>query len=228
MAAGDHIVEIGAGTGALTGPLLQRAGLVTAIEIDAAFVRHLKRRFADQAHLDVITANALRVELPRLPYRVVGNLPFGAGTRLLRRLLDDVASPLERVDVILQFEAARRLSQVGPTSLATLRWAPWWRVELVRRIDRVAFDPPPSVDAGLLTIDRRAHPLLSPGVRPAYLRMLEAAFRASSSPVRTSASVPRATWRRFADERGLPQAARPQDLDVTDWLALLALTRRRP
>jgi 23S rRNA (adenine-N6)-dimethyltransferase len=227
VSAGDHVVEIGGGAGALTGPLLRRAGLVTAIEIDTAFARHLERRFADQAHLDVITANALRVELPRRPYRVVGNLPFGAGTRLLRRLLDDVASPLERVDVILQFEAARRLAQVGPASLATLRWAPWWRVELVRRIDRVAFDPPPSVDAGLLTIDRRSPPLLASGVRPAYLRMLETAFRASSSPVRAAASVPRATWRRFADERGLPQAARPQDLDVTDWVAFLALTRRR-
>jgi 23S rRNA (adenine-N6)-dimethyltransferase len=218
VSAADHVVEIGAGAGALTAPLLQRARLVTAIEIDPVFGRRLERRFARAPNLDV---------MPRRPFRVVGNLPFGAGTRLLRRLLDDVRSPLERVDVILQFEAARRLAQVAPMPLATLRWAPWWRFQLDRRIHRLAFDPPPSVDAGLLTIDRRDQALLPIRERPAYLALLEAAFRATHAPVRQSLAIRPSAWRTFAAERGVPPAARAHDLDVTDWVALLALRKRR-
>jgi 23S rRNA (adenine-N6)-dimethyltransferase len=227
VSAADHVVEIGAGAGALTAPLLRRARLVTAIEIDPVFGRRLERRFARAPNLHVIVGNALRVELPRRPFRVVGNLPFGAGTRLLRRLLDDVGSPLERADVILQFEAARRLAQVAPVPLATLRWAPWWRFELLGRIHREAFDPPPSVDAGFLTIDRRDPALLPNRERPAFLALLETAFRATHAPVRLSLAIRPPAWRTFAAERGLPPAARPRDLDLTDWVALLELRTRR-
>jgi 23S rRNA (adenine-N6)-dimethyltransferase len=221
----DLVVEIGAGTGALTRPLLANAGRVVAIELDEAFAAHLRASMGGDPRLRVVCANALRAPLPVEPFRVVGNLPFGSGTRILQRLLDDPATALVRADVLIQFEAARKRALAAPSALATLRWAPWWSFRLLRRVHRTAFDPPPSVDAGLLSIERRTAPLLPPDDRRVYLRTLATGFARTDRPLRHALRVPSRAWVAFVAARGLPRDARANDLDVRDWIALQGLVR---
>jgi len=47
----DLVVEIGAGRGALTLPLAQRAHRVIAVEIDDTLVANLRRRFDDRVDI---------------------------------------------------------------------------------------------------------------------------------------------------------------------------------
>jgi 23S rRNA (adenine-N6)-dimethyltransferase len=223
----DLVVEIGAGTGSLTEPILQRARRVIAIEIDPACTRYLRERYEHDPRVDVVQANALRAPLPREPFRVVANLPFGSGTRILQRLLGDPSASLTHAHVLLQFEAARKLAQVAPSTLATLRWAPWWEFRLARRLSRQAFEPPPTVDAGLLAIERRRVQLLHPMDRPAFVRLLDAGFRRANAPLDLALHVDHRRWRDFAHERGLPAHAQAPALDVFDWTALFRITRRR-
>jgi 23S rRNA (adenine-N6)-dimethyltransferase len=98
----DLVVEIGAGTGVLTRALARRAGRVLAIEYDPRLAARLRDRLAAHDHVKVVTGDALRLPLPRRPFRVVANPPFGSTAALLRRLLDDPRSPLQRADLILQ------------------------------------------------------------------------------------------------------------------------------
>jgi 23S rRNA (adenine-N6)-dimethyltransferase len=221
----DLVVEIGAGTGALTRPLLAHAGRVDAIELDEACATHLRHSMGGDPRLRVVCANALRAPLPIEPYRVVGNLPFGSGTRILRRLLDDPTTALVRADVLIQYEAARKRALAAPGSLATLRWAPWWSFQLLRRVHRTAFGPPPSVDAGLLSIERRATPLLRPDDRRAYLGVLVLGFARADRPLRHTLPLPPRAWSAFVTARGLPRDARAPELDVRDWIALRPLLR---
>jgi 23S rRNA (adenine-N6)-dimethyltransferase len=217
----DLVVEIGAGAGALTRPIAERAGLVIAVERDPALADAL-RSGSRWPNVRIVEANALRVGLPREPFRVIGNLPFAFGTRILRRLLDDAASPLQRVDAMLQFEAARKRAAVAPSTLVSVGWLPWWEFRLVRRIPRTAFLPTPSVDAGMLVIHRREHALLPAARRPAFVRMVARGFATPDRPIRrTFPDVP--GWARRAAERGLPRDARPTELDVFDWIALFEL-----
>ncbi|MCX8114205.1 MAG: methyltransferase domain-containing protein, partial [Burkholderiaceae bacterium] len=58
---GDRIVEIGPGLGALTAPLVERAGHVTCVEIDRDLAARLRARFAP-AQLTVIEADALQLD----------------------------------------------------------------------------------------------------------------------------------------------------------------------
>ena len=218
----DLVVEIGGGTGRLTAPLVARARRVLVVERDPGLVTVLRGRFADVANVEVVEANALHARLPDEPFRVFGNLPFAFGTGILRRLLDEPASDVQRLDALLQFEVARKRAQLVPGTLTSIGWQPWWEFRLVRRVHRAAFEPAPSVDAGLLSVMRREPPLLPASARKPFIGSISRGFAAPATPMSVTyrRKVTPGAWRRFADERGLPRDARPADLDASDWAAL--------
>jgi 23S rRNA (adenine-N6)-dimethyltransferase len=220
------VVEIGAGTGRLTGPLAQRAGFVTAVELDPMCVEHLTRMFARASNVRIVHGDVMRFRWPNHRWRAFGNIPFALTTPILRRLLDDLDRGPTRADLLVQFEAARKRASVDRGTLVSLAWLPWWELRLTRRIPRSTFDPPPAVDAGLLTITRRKDALLEPALRPAFQAMLRSAFDRGSSPVRRSLgrTLPPKTWKHIARDRGLPVDARPPELDVWDWVAVFRAT----
>ena len=223
----DLVVEIGAGTGRLTAPLGEHARRVWAIESDHALAARLDHRFAGHPTVWILRGDARTVPLPRDEYRVFGNLPFGITTDVFRRVLDDHA--LTHLDVIVQYEVARKRAATWPATLLSATWAPWWRSCLVRRLPAAAFDPPPSVDAGVLSVRRRDPPLLPSSDRRAFERLVRAGFRGSPRPVRAAlhSALGAAEWRRFARDRGIPADAAARDLDLFDWIALYRSVRRR-
>jgi len=105
---GDLVLDLGAGTGVLTAALLRVTSRVVAIEIDERLAAGLRDRFPD---IDVRTGDALRVELPRTPFKVVANLPFDGGTAILRRLLDPRLL-LESADVIVEWSVGAKRASV--------------------------------------------------------------------------------------------------------------------
>lgn len=229
ITADDHVVEIGAGTGRLTRPLADAAGRLTAVELDPELAGRLRRELARHPNVEVVQGDFLETPLPPEPWRAFGNIPFSLTTAILRRVLDDPSAGPERADLLMQFEAARKRAAVFHSTLLSLGWSPWWELTLARRIPRLGFEPPPSVDAGLLVVRRRQPSLLRPCCRSAYLAMLRRAFDNASWPVRRSLAdvVPTMTWKRLARERGLSVHARPTDLDVWDWVALYRTTQPR-
>jgi 23S rRNA (adenine-N6)-dimethyltransferase len=223
----DLVLEIGAGSGALTRPLARCARHVIAVERDPIFVDHLRAALASRSNVEVVRANALHVPLPQEPFRAFGNLPFSFGTRILRRLLDDVSSPLGRVDALVQLEMARKRAAIAPSTLVSLGWLPWWEFTIVRRVPRSAFRPVPSVDAAMLTIRRREPALLAPSRRAVFVPLLARAFASSDRPVNGLIRADRHRWSRFVEERGLMRDARPAELDVFDWVAVFDLVSAR-
>ena len=169
---GDRVVEIGAGAGALTLALARRGLEVTALERDPEWARWLGSRLSGSAHVRVVEADVLRWRFPATPFRVIGSVPFGVTTEILRRLFDDPRTPLVRADLVLQWEVARKRSESPPATLLSAAWAPWWRFRLGRRIPASAFRPEPSIDAGLLTVTRREPALLPLEAARAYAKFL--------------------------------------------------------
>jgi 23S rRNA (adenine-N6)-dimethyltransferase len=106
--------------------------------------------------------------MPRSPFRVMGSLPFGATTALLRHLLDDPNRGLRRADLIVQWEVARKRAATPPTTMLSTTWAPWWSFALGRRIPADSFRPVPSVDGAVLRVVRREPALLPDRMADAY------------------------------------------------------------
>jgi 16S rRNA (adenine1518-N6/adenine1519-N6)-dimethyltransferase len=102
---GELVLEIGPGEGALTEYLLESGARLRAIEIDPSLVAGLRARFPS---LDIVHGDATEAPLPDEPFRAVGNLPYNAGTPILRRV---IADPQCRGAVfMLQKEVADRLT----------------------------------------------------------------------------------------------------------------------
>lgn len=151
VAPGDLVVDVGAGTGAILAPLLDAGARVIAVEAHPERARLLRERFGDA--VVVVQADAAELRLPRRPYRVVANPPFGVTSALLRRLLQP-GSRLRSADLIVQEQAARRWATAGGPGAG--RWHRTFGISLGPLVPRSAFRPRPRVDARLLAI--RRHP----------------------------------------------------------------------
>ncbi len=167
---GDLVVEFGAGLGAITIALAKRQVDVVAIEIDPVWVARLRDRVggAFQDKVRVVEGDFLSLRLPTEPFRVVGSLPFGYTTDVLRRLLDDPRVTLERADLIVQWAVARKRVALPPSTRLSTTWVPWWEFRLGRHVPASAFRPVPRVDSGVLIITPRKPPILSPSMARSY------------------------------------------------------------
>ena len=201
----DLVLDLGAGRGIITAALRDAGARVVAVELD----------------------DDLTVALPREPFAVVANLPFASGTAILRRLLDDPAVPVRRVDAIVEWGLAEKRARVWPSTQLSCYWGAWHELSVARRIPRSAFAPPPSVDAAVFRAVRRPQPLVPPGEAAAYLGLLRLGF-SSDAPLRRR--LPRGVVHRLAHELGFAPDAAARDLDALQWAALhraLASVRSR-
>jgi 23S rRNA (adenine-N6)-dimethyltransferase len=167
---GELVIEFGAGLGAITIALARRQVDVVAIEIDPVWAERLRDRAREalQDKVRVVEGDFLSLSLPNRPFRVIGSLPFGHTTDVLRRLLDDPYLALERADLIVQREVARKRATLPSSTLLSTTWVPWWEFRLGRRVPATAFRPVPRVDSGVLIITRRQPPLLPPAMARLY------------------------------------------------------------
>ncbi len=99
---GQLVVDLGAGTGALTGPLLRVGARVIAVELDVGRLARL-RRLAD---VEVVAADLAVFRWPTVPFRVVANPPWALAETVRVRLL--AAPSLVRADVVVPRWLARR------------------------------------------------------------------------------------------------------------------------
>jgi 16S rRNA (adenine1518-N6/adenine1519-N6)-dimethyltransferase len=114
---GGTVLEIGAGLGALTRPLLERASRVLAVERDRDLVPILREELAadiDAGKLQVIEGDAATVDWVATladgpaPRVVAGNLPYQLTGRLLERATE-VADAIDGAVFMVQLEVAERL-----------------------------------------------------------------------------------------------------------------------
>jgi 16S rRNA (adenine1518-N6/adenine1519-N6)-dimethyltransferase len=152
----ERVLEIGAGTGALTDRLLGAADTVIAVERDPDLASFLEDEFTDTieaGRLRVIAGDALEIDLPRHTASV-SNLPYGVSSPVLFRLL-----PRKRpLLAMVQREFAERMTadpgtdEYGRLSVAAGHYGD---VEIVEPVPREAFDPIPEVESALVRVTPR-------------------------------------------------------------------------
>ena len=157
--ADETIVEIGPGTGALTSILVERAGLVVAVEFDNKLTPLLQERFAGYKNFKLVMADALTVDfcaqiLPARSARLVANLPYNISTAILQRLIAQRAC-LDEMVLMLQREVVERvLAPPGTTDrgyISVLVEA-YCETEKLFDVAPGAFRPPPKVWSSVMRL----------------------------------------------------------------------------
>ena len=147
---GELVLDIGAGTGALT-----RALVAAARESSQSNSIQRARPSCGNASRAIPSAScasdAADLRLPRRPFRVVANPPYGITSALLRRLLAP-GSRLNAADVVVQHTVARRWANGQAPGAG--RWTRHYQTHMGLHVPRSAFRPPPRVDSTLLVVRR--------------------------------------------------------------------------
>lgn len=211
----------------ITGELARAGARVRTIEREPTLAKLLRARFADLGSVEVVHADALDCRWPDESFSMVANLPFAGSGAILASLLRDPALPLRRAHVIVQWEFAAKHAAVWPATQRATYWRAWYDVSIVRRIDRTAFAPPPSVDTAVLRLERRSRPRVPQDLHEAYWRFLQESF-SSQEPVRRGlrAALSPLQVKRLAPALGFGPGTRSRDLDAEQWARLFAVARR--
>lgn len=210
----ELVLELGAGGGRLTGRLSRAARRVVAVELDSRWAEYLRGRWAN---VEIVKADAATVALPAERFHLVANLPFNRTTAILRHLLDDPFVPLGRADVIVEWGVAVKRSLPWPSTLNDVLWGAWYSFRISRRLPRGVFDPPPAVDAGVLVIERRVHPLVPERSWRDYREFVAAGFRRGPRSVASARPLRQLRLSRLA----------PREIDAHQWASLYATAARR-
>ena len=231
--AGQALVEIGPGHGALTGPVLERVGALTAIELDRDLAHELTERFAPRG-LALISADALRFDFRALAppggrLRVFGNLPYNISTPLLFRFAG-FAAGIRDIHVMLQREVVERMVALpGDSEFSRLSVMLQYRfdMEMLFAVPPEAFDPAPKVDSAIVRLIPLA-PLPCPARNETvFAAVVTRAFAQRRKTLRNTlkgmVSAAQLTT------LGIDAGARAQELSVADFVRIAdAITNAEP
>ena len=228
---GDHVVEIGAGLGALTLALAETGAQITAVEIDDGLVEVVRQNVRSHANVRVVHDDAMRLDWHQLlagarSWTVVANLPYNVATPLVADLLDHV--PLvQRLLVMVQKEVAQRLvahpgdEAFGAVSVKVGYWA---TARVVGEVSSAVFLPRPRVASSLVEITRRDEPPVS---APANLlfAVVKQGFATRRKMLRRALDGT-ATSDDFV-QAGVNPEARAEQLSLEEWSRLTLAVHNR-
>ena len=177
----QRIIEVGAGTGALTAALVALGASVTALDVDANLLAIVHERL-DLAAVETVLADALTFDFAAYglagPWRVVGNLPYNIATPLLVRLAQ-LERPPERIVAMIQRDVADRLTAAPGTASygsLTLAIGLTMRVERAFSVAAAQFFPKPNVVSAVVVLHRREVPAADVRDRVRFEQVVRAAF----------------------------------------------------
>ena len=157
----DTVLEIGCGAGALTSVLSKKAKRVVGYEIDTRLKPVLNETLSDCDNVEIVFSDIMKQNLIDVEkklggeYIMVANLPYYITTPIIMRFIEE-ANHLKAMVIMVQEEVAYRLSAKESTSdygAITVGINLRGSAEVIIRVPRDKFTPPPNVDSAVVKID---------------------------------------------------------------------------
>ena len=216
------VLEIGAGAGALTRAISERAKRVLSYEIDRALQPVLARTLAGCENTEIVfrdfsKENLLALEGELGEYVVTANLPYYVTTPIVLRFVEESAS-CRGLTVMVQEEVAERFCAVAGTAeygAVTAAIARRGTCKVVRRVPREMFTPRPNVDSAVVKIDFTEGGFAVASPR-AYRETVRCAFLSRRKTLENNFvntfGLTRAAAKEILQAAGIPDGARGETL----------------
>lgn len=237
LEADDHtgVLEIGPGIGVLTKELSAVCGRVAAVELDRRLPDVLAETLADCPNVQVVPGDVLQMDLQALfadqfadcdRLQVCANLPYYITTPVLMRLLESEL-PIERLVVMVQLEAAKRLcAPLGTRDCGAVSAAVEYctQAEILFEVGRESFYPSPNVDSAVIALTRRQQPPVQVTDEGYFFRVVKGAFlqrrKTLANSLNAALGVPKAELTALFQSLGLSATVRAEQLTMSQMAAL--------
>jgi 16S rRNA (adenine1518-N6/adenine1519-N6)-dimethyltransferase len=239
LTADDIVLEIGAGTGALTQLLARDAGYVVAVELDQRLLPVLEDVLSAFDNIALIQGDILALNPAVLiddasrklaasdaHYKVAANLPYYITSAILRHLLEAERTP-EVMIITVQHEVAKRLvAKPGDMSILAVSVQFYADPQILFRISPGSFYPAPDVESAVVRLDVHPRPPLPREEIDMFFQVVRAGFSQRRKQLHNSLSAglgQRISRHEAADklqEAGIDPRRRAQALSVEEWITL--------
>ena len=229
------VLEIGPGIGVLTKELSAVCGRVAAVELDRRLPDVLAETLANCPNVQVVPGDVLQMDLQALfadqfagcdRLQVCANLPYSITTPVLMRLLEGEL-PIERLVVMVQLEAAKRLcAPLGTRDCGAVSAAVeyYTQAEILFEVGRESFFPSPNVDSAVIALTRRQQPPVQVTDEGYFFRVVKGAFlqrrKTLANSLNAALGVPKAELTALFQSLGLSATVRAEQLTMSQMAAL--------
>jgi 16S rRNA (adenine1518-N6/adenine1519-N6)-dimethyltransferase len=185
ISAGDRVMEVGPGRGAMTRLLADTGARVLAVELDRQLVPLLEREFAGCGNVEFLQADILEADLKEIlplrhkgKWKVAANLPYNISSQVLIKFLDN-RELFSRLVLMLQREVGERLiaphgcKEYGILTLYCRLHFDIYREFIVKP---GSFHPVPKVDSVVLRFEPLPAPRVEVGDEAFFRKVVRAAF----------------------------------------------------
>ena len=183
----DLIIEIGPGLGTLTSKLLEKAGVIIAIELDSRMIKILEDRFKLYNNFKLINDDILKVNLRKIinenisdfkNVKIVANLPYYITTPIIMKLLEDKLD-IDSIIVMVQKEVADRLTAKPgsrPSGAITYTVDYYSKAEEIVFVSKNSFIPVPEVDSEVIKLKIRKEKKVQVLNEDMFFKIIKASF----------------------------------------------------
>jgi len=187
--SGETVVEVGAGTGILTGFLMDKKIHLLPVEIDPESVMYLRQKWPeldDQVIEDDILKMAFDDYITG-PFHVIGNFPYNISSQIFFRVLD-YRDRIPSIVCMIQKEVAGRIASPPGSKeygILSVMLQAYYHIEYLFTVKPGSFFPPPRVTSGVIRLSRNSTDKL-PCDEKLFFRVVKTTFNQRRKMIRNS------------------------------------------
>ncbi len=223
----DNLIEIGPGLGALTEKLLEKARLLTSVEIDRRVIDQLRKKYPQ---LNLINADFLELDLSELlinkneKLRIIGNIPYNLTSPILFKMIESNEIIKDSV-LTVQLEVAKRITAKKGTKdygILAVLMQHFADIKLNFKVSPNVFYPKPKVYSAVIHLFFKEN-CLKEEEKKYFIKMVKASFGNRRKTLKNSLSNSIFSTVNFLDSE-IDLTLRAEQLDVEDFVRLTKFT----